>query len=180
LIKRLWIREVRRAARRASAPFARQVALGCCAAAIGAMAASLLPLNLDDPAAQAVRAALWAIAGYLAIWTVLFFCHLWRYRSNGFGDRDWLARHDDSDPHGAVFLELVRRSGGGPAPNGDLALCVKSHGNSYRPRSLEPGQTSAPEHRDRAKTLTAGRHSGPEDDRILALLNGADVEGRAA
>jgi hypothetical protein len=32
-MERLWIREVRRAARRASAPFARQVALGCGAAA---------------------------------------------------------------------------------------------------------------------------------------------------
>jgi hypothetical protein len=34
-MERLWIREVRRAARRASAPFARQVALGCGAAAVG-------------------------------------------------------------------------------------------------------------------------------------------------
>ena len=29
---------------------------------------------------------------------------------------------------GAVFLELVRRSGGGPDPGVDLVLCVKSHG----------------------------------------------------
>jgi hypothetical protein len=43
-MERLWIREVRRAARRASAPFARQVALGCAAAAVGTMVASLLPL----------------------------------------------------------------------------------------------------------------------------------------
>jgi hypothetical protein len=34
LMERLWIREVRRAARRASAPFARQVAFGCGAAAV--------------------------------------------------------------------------------------------------------------------------------------------------
>jgi hypothetical protein len=44
LMERLWIREVRRAARRASAPFARQVALDCGAAAVGTMVASLLPL----------------------------------------------------------------------------------------------------------------------------------------
>ena len=47
-------------------------------------------------------------------------------------------------------------------------------------RSSDSGQTSPPEHRDRAETLTAGRYGCPEDDRILALLNGADVEGRAA
>ena len=34
-MERLWIGEVRRAARRANAPFARQVALGCGAAAVG-------------------------------------------------------------------------------------------------------------------------------------------------
>ena len=45
-MERLWIREVRRAARRASAPFARQVALGCGAAAVGTMAASLLPIAI--------------------------------------------------------------------------------------------------------------------------------------
>ena len=45
LMERLWIREARRAARRATAPFARQVALGCGAAAVGTMAASLLPRN---------------------------------------------------------------------------------------------------------------------------------------
>jgi hypothetical protein len=39
-MKRLWIREVRRAARRASDPFARQVALGCGAAVVGTMVAS--------------------------------------------------------------------------------------------------------------------------------------------
>jgi hypothetical protein len=44
-MERLWIREVRRGARRASAPFARQVALGCGAAAVGTIAASLLPRN---------------------------------------------------------------------------------------------------------------------------------------
>ena len=44
-MERLWIREVRRAARRASAPFARQVALGCGAAAVGTIVASLLPLQ---------------------------------------------------------------------------------------------------------------------------------------
>jgi DNA primase len=41
-MERLWIREVRRAARRASAPFARQVALGCGAAAIGASTGRLI------------------------------------------------------------------------------------------------------------------------------------------
>ena len=46
-MERLWIREVRRAARRASAPFARQIALGCGAAAVGTIVASLLPLQLD-------------------------------------------------------------------------------------------------------------------------------------
>jgi hypothetical protein len=42
-MERLWIREVRRAARRASAPFARQVALGCGAAAVGTIVASVVP-----------------------------------------------------------------------------------------------------------------------------------------
>src|SRR5215207_1489371 len=129
LMERLWTREVRRAARRASAPFARQVALGCGAAAVGTGAASVLPLQGDGSVAQAAWAALWAAAGYIAIWTGLFIYHLWRYRSSGFRDRDWLARHDDSDAGGAVFLELVRRSGGSPNPGVDLELCVKSHGN---------------------------------------------------
>jgi hypothetical protein len=128
-MERLWIREVRRAARRASAPFARQVALGCGAAAVGTIVASLLPLLWDGAVAQAVWAALWAVAGYLVIWTVLFIGHLWRYRSSGFRDHDWLAQHDDSDPEGALFLELGRRSGGSPNSGGDLELCVKSHGN---------------------------------------------------
>jgi hypothetical protein len=128
-MERLWIREVRRAARRASAPFARQVALGCGAAAVGTIVASLLPLLWDGAVAQAVWAALWAVAGYLVIWTVLFIGHLWRYRSSGFRDHDWLARHDDSDPEGALFLELGRRSGGSPNSGADLELCVKSHGN---------------------------------------------------
>ena len=44
-MERLWTREVRRAARQARAPFARQVALGCGAAAVGTGAASLLPLQ---------------------------------------------------------------------------------------------------------------------------------------
>jgi hypothetical protein len=128
-MERLWIREVRRAARRASAPFARQVALGCGAAAVGAMAASVLPLQWAGSVAQAVWAAVWAVAGYLVIWTGLFVYHLWRYRSSGFRDDDWLARHDDSDAGGAVFLELVRRSGASPNSGVDLELCVKSHGN---------------------------------------------------
>jgi hypothetical protein len=128
-MERLWLREVRRAARRASAPFARQIALGCGAAAVGTMAASLLPLQVDGSVAQAVWAALWAVAAYIAIWTALFVYHLWRYRSSGFRDRDWLVRHDDSDPGGALFLELVRRSGASPNPGVDLELCVKSHGN---------------------------------------------------
>src|SRR5215211_4083609 len=128
MMERLWIREVRRAARRASAPFARQVALGCGAAAVGTMVASVLPLQLDGAAAQAVWAAVWTVAGYVAIWTGLFIFHLWRYRSSGFRDDDWLARHDDSDPGGALFLELRRRSGASPNPGVDLELCVKSHG----------------------------------------------------
>ena len=53
-MERLWIREVKRAARRASAPFARQVALGCGAAAVGIMVASLLPRLWDGPVANAV------------------------------------------------------------------------------------------------------------------------------
>ena len=127
-MERLWIREVRRAARRASAPFARQIALGCGAAAVGTMVASLLPLQLDGAVAQAAWTAVWAVAGYIAIWTGLFVGHLWRYRSSGFRDRDWLAGHDDSDPGGALFLELSRRSGVNPNPGVDLELCVKSHG----------------------------------------------------
>jgi hypothetical protein len=127
-MEQLWIPEVRRAARRASAPFARQVALGCVAAAVGTMVASLLPLQSAGVVAQAVWAAMWAGAGYVAIWTALFIYHLLRYRSSGFRDRDWLARHDDSDPRGALFLELVRRSGGSPNSGVDLELCVKSHG----------------------------------------------------
>jgi hypothetical protein len=126
-MERLWIREVRRAARRASAPFARQVALGCAAAAVGTIAASLLPTRWDGYVGQAVWAVVWAVAGYVAIWTGLFIYHLWRYRSSGFRDHDWLARHDDSDAGGALFLELGRRSGANPNP-GDLELCVKSHG----------------------------------------------------
>ena len=61
-------------------------------------------------------------------WTGLFVYQLWRYRSSGFRDHDWVARHDDSDPRGAFFLELVRRSGGSPNSGVDLELCVKSHG----------------------------------------------------
>ena len=129
MIQRLWIREVRRAARRASSPFARHVALGCGAAAVGTMVASVLPLQWNGALAQAVWAALWAIAGYVAVWTGLVIYHLWRYRSTGFRDHDWVARHDDSDAGGAVFLELVRRSGGSRSPGVDLELCVKSHGN---------------------------------------------------
>src|SRR5215218_4636381 len=127
-MERLWIREVRRAARRASAPFARQVALGCGAAAVGTMVASLLPLPWDG-ARAAVWAALWAVAGCVVVWTGFVIYHLWRYRSSGFRDRDWLARHDDSDPGGALFLELGRRSGASPNLGVDLELCVKSHGS---------------------------------------------------
>jgi hypothetical protein len=135
-MERLWIREVRRAARRASAPFARQIALGCGAAAVGTVVASVLPLQWDGlplqwdgAVGQAVWAALWAVAGFVAIWAALFIAHLLRYRSSGFRDGDWLAGHDDSDPGGALFLELVRRSGGRPNPGVDLELWVKSHGN---------------------------------------------------
>ena len=127
-MERLWIREVRRAARRASAPFAQQIAWGCSAAAAGTIVASLLPLQWGGAAAQAGWAAVWAVAGYVVIWAGLFIYHLWRYRSSGFRDRDWLAGHDDSDPGGALFLELGRRSGVSPNPGVDLELCVKSHG----------------------------------------------------
>jgi hypothetical protein len=128
-MERLWIREVRRAARRASAPFARQIALGCGAAAVGTIVAFVLPLQLGGAVAQAVWAALWAVAAYVVIWTGLFIYHLWRYRSSGFRDHDWFARHDDSDSGGALFLELGRRSDASLNPGVDLELCVKSHGN---------------------------------------------------
>jgi hypothetical protein len=127
-MERLWIREVRRAARRASAPFARQIIWGCVAAAVGTMVASVIPLRLGDALAQAAWAAVWAGAGFVAIWTGLFIYHLWKYRSSGFRDDNWLARHDDSDPGGALFLELAGRSGGKPNPGVDLELRVKSHG----------------------------------------------------
>jgi hypothetical protein len=87
------------------------------------------PLQLDAAVAQALWAALFAVAAYLAIWSGLFIYHLLRYRSSRFRDHDWLARHDDSDPGGALFLELRRRSGGSLNPGVDLELCVKSHGN---------------------------------------------------
>src|SRR5215213_5290288 len=61
LMEGLWIREVRRAAQRATSPFARQVALGCCAAAVGTMAASLLPLHSIHAVAKALWAAVWAV-----------------------------------------------------------------------------------------------------------------------
>jgi hypothetical protein len=92
------------------------------------MAASLLPLRWGGSAAEAGWAAAWAVAGYIVIWTGLFVYHLLRYRSTGFRDDDWLARHDDSDAGGALFLELSRRSGANPNSS-DLELCVKSHGN---------------------------------------------------
>jgi hypothetical protein len=128
-MERLWIREVRRAARRATAPFARLVTLGCAASAVGTMTASLLPLPLNGVAAQAAWAALLAVAGYVALWTGLFIYHLCRYRASGFRDHDWVARRDDSDPDGALFLELGPGSGAMPNPGVDLELCVKSHGN---------------------------------------------------
>jgi hypothetical protein len=68
---------------------------GCGAAAVGTMAASLLPPHWDGAVAQVVGAAVWAVAGYVAMWTGLVIYHLWRYRSSGFRDHDWLARHDD-------------------------------------------------------------------------------------
>ena len=49
----LWIREIRRAARRASAPFTRQIVLACGAAAAGTMVASVLPTQWDGVVAQA-------------------------------------------------------------------------------------------------------------------------------
>jgi hypothetical protein len=66
-------------------------------------------------------------AGFVAIWTGLFIYHLWRYRSSRFRDHDWLARHDDSDPGGALYLELGSRSGASPCLGVDLQLWVKSH-----------------------------------------------------
>ena len=53
---------------------------------------------------------------------------LWRERSGGVRDYDWRARHDDSDPGGALFLELARKSDPNPNPGVDLELYVKSHG----------------------------------------------------
>ena len=88
-----------------------------------------LPVQSDGAVAQAVWAALWAVAGYAVIWIGLFSYHLLRYRSSGFRDHEWLARHDDSDPEGALFLELVRRSTGSPNLGDHLELWVKSHGN---------------------------------------------------
>jgi hypothetical protein len=70
----------------------------------------------------------WAVTAYIAIWTGLFTGHLWRYRASGFRDDDWLARHDHSDPGGAVFLELGPTSGANLNSGGDLELWVKSHG----------------------------------------------------
>jgi hypothetical protein len=128
-MERLWIREVRRAAGRASAPVAQQIALACGAAAVGTIVASLLPLLGDGAVGQAVSAALWAVAVYVVVWTGAFIYHLLRYRTSGFRDHDWLARHDDSDAGGALFLELLRRSGANPNPGVDLELCVKNHGN---------------------------------------------------
>jgi hypothetical protein len=93
------------------------------------MVASLLPMQWDGVVAQAVWAALWAAAGYVVIWTGLFIYHLRRYRSSGFRDHDWLARHDDSDAGGALFLELSRMSGGSLNPGVRVELYVKSHGN---------------------------------------------------
>jgi hypothetical protein len=92
------------------------------------MVASVLPLQLDGAVAQAPWAAAWAVAGFVAVWTALFIYNLWRYRSSGFQDHDWFARHDDSDPGGAVFLELGRRSGASPNRGIELELWVKSHG----------------------------------------------------
>ena len=126
--KQLWIREVRRAAQRAGAPFARQITLSCGAAAVGTIIASVVPLWWDGAVAQAISAAVWAVAGYVVIWAGLCTYYLLRYRSSGFRDSDWRAGHDDSDPAGALFLELVGRSGGSPNRGGDLELWVKSHG----------------------------------------------------
>jgi hypothetical protein len=52
-----------------------QVALGCGAAAVGTMVASVL-LQWDGAVAQAVWAAVWAVAGYVAIWIALLIYHL--------------------------------------------------------------------------------------------------------
>jgi hypothetical protein len=112
-MERLWIREVRRAARRASAPFARQIVLGCGAAAVGTVVASVLPLQWDGAVAQALWAALWAVAGYVAIWTGLFTYHLWRYRSSGF--RDHAGLRDTMTPIRAVLFSWSWVAGQAPA-----------------------------------------------------------------
>jgi hypothetical protein len=127
LIEQLWLGELRRAARRATGPVPQQIGLGCGAAAAATILTSALPLHSSGAAAQATWAAGWAAAGYVTIWTALLIGHLWRYRSSGFGDHDWLAGHDDSDPGGAVFLELGRRSAASPHLGADLKLYVKSH-----------------------------------------------------
>jgi hypothetical protein len=59
--------------------------LGCGAAAVGTLAASLLPLLWDGPVAQAAWAALWAVAAYVAIWTGFFIGHLWGIDLTDFG-----------------------------------------------------------------------------------------------
>ena len=127
-MERLWIREVRRAARRASAPFARQIALGCGAAAVGTIVASVLPLQLGWRGGASHMGRCVGSSWIRRHLDRALHLSLWRYRSSGFRDHDWLARHDDSDPGGALFLELSRRSGANPNPGVDLELWVKSHG----------------------------------------------------
>jgi hypothetical protein len=91
------------------------------------MAASVLPPGNWMAQPRKPYGPLWTVAGFVAIWTGLFIYHLSRYRSSGFRDHDWLARHDDSDPGGALYLELGSRSGASPCLGVDLQLWVKSH-----------------------------------------------------
>jgi hypothetical protein len=89
-------------------------------------------------------AAVWAVAGDVAIWTGLFISHRSRYRSSGFGDHDCLARQDDSDP-AVLFSQSwfagVALVGGGEAIFGhrflDDSLLGSISGRRRRPsRSL--------------------------------------------
>ena len=51
--------------------------MGCGAAAVGTITASLLPVQSAGVVAMVVWAALWTVVGYMAIWTGLVVYHLW-------------------------------------------------------------------------------------------------------
>ena len=77
-MERLWLREVRRAAWRASAPFGSAGRFGLRRGRgrnDGRLPSGLC--SLMAPKKKAVWAAVWAVAGYVAIWTGLFVGHLW-------------------------------------------------------------------------------------------------------